>query len=101
MLVIQSGTMMVGLYLVIKTRFQPRVAALIACGIFLFPPISGVTGLVTKDALMAGSLLIATGLLVDERSSPQRLALVFMLLATLMRWNAFSATFAPMVLMFR
>jgi hypothetical protein len=69
--------------------------------VFLFPYVSGVTGLIAKDGLMAGFLAIAIGLMLDERRSRQRWALVFLVLASLMRWNALAATFVPMLLLFR
>ncbi len=114
MLLIQAVTLLVGLYMLLKTRLSSspvgqsppgsisgRAAALAACGIFLFPVVSGVTALITKDALMAGSLMIAIALMLDERTSRHRLALGFLIFASLMRWNALAATFVPMILLFR
>jgi hypothetical protein len=101
LLLIQAITLLVGLYMILRTRLTDRVAALAASGVFLFPYVSGVTGLIAKDGLMAGFLAIAIGLMLDERTSRQRWALVFLLLASLMRWNALAATFVPMLLLFR
>ncbi len=100
-MLIQSISLMVGLYLLFKTRAGERAAALIAVAVFLFPPIAGVTALIAKDGLMAGPLVIGIALLADERTRRQRLALVFIFFASLMRWNALAATFAPMILMFQ
>jgi len=101
LLLIQATTLLGGVYLLLKTRWSPRWAALIASAIFLFPPISGVTGLITKDALMAGPLMIAFALMQDDRRSRHLGALALVFFASLMRWNAFTATFVPMMLMFR
>lgn len=101
LMLIQSVTILLGLYMVLKTRTSERRAAVIASAIFLFPLVSGVTGLITKDALMAGALLIGIAKLLDERTRSQRVGLAWMFAASLMRHNAFTATFAPMVLLFR
>lgn len=99
MLLIQAVTLLVGLFLLFKSRVTPRAAAIAASAIFLFPFVSGVTALICKDALMAGFLMIGIALLLDPRK--QWLALGFILLASLMRWNALAATFAPVILLFR
>ena len=98
MLLIQAVTTLLGLYLVLKSRMTDRWAALIASLIFVFPPISGVTALIGKDGLMAGFFLLGIGFLLERR---MRLALFFLVLASLMRWNALAATFAPMLLLVR
>lgn len=101
-MLIQSITLMLGLYMLLATRIAERGAAWLAVAIFLFPPISGVTALVAKDGLMAGSLMIGIALLArDDNTRRHRLALLFILFASLMRWNALAATFAPMILLFR
>jgi hypothetical protein len=101
LMLIQSITLMLGLYMLLKTRIVERAAAWLAVAIFLFPPISGVTALVAKDGLMAGGLMIGIALLADEDTRRHRLALVFIFFASLMRWNALAATFVPMILLFR
>lgn len=101
MLLIQAVTLLVGLHLIFKRRFSPRVAALCAAGVFLWPPVSGVQALIAKDGVMAGTLMISIGLMLEERASRHRWALLFMFVASLMRWNGLAATFAPMILLFR
>jgi hypothetical protein len=98
MLLIQAITLLVGLYMICKARLAPRPAAIVASLVFLFPYVSGVTGLIAKDGLMAGFLVLGIGCMLEERP---RTALVFLVLASLMRWNALAATFAPMILLFR
>jgi hypothetical protein len=84
--------------LIVRARYTARPAAWIASAIFLFPPISGVTALIAKDGLMAGFLVLGIAALIAQQ--PKR-ALLFMFLASLMRWNALAATFPPIVLMLR
>ena len=97
-MLIQSVTVIIGLYMILKHRCSPRRAAWLSAVIFLFPFVAGVNGLITKDALMAGALLIGIGFLLDGR---KRWALVFLFAACLMRWNAPFATFAPIMLLFQ
>jgi hypothetical protein len=101
LLVIQSVTLLVGLYMLFGTRLNRRSAAWCAAALFLFPPIAGVTALIAKDGLMAGFLMIGIALLADDNPRRHRYAIVFVALASLMRWNALAATFAPMVLLYR
>jgi len=101
LLLMQAVSILIGLYLVLASRLAARTAAFAASAIFLFPYISGVTGLVAKDSLMAGAVLLAIGLMLGESPRRHRVALLFLFFASLMRWNALAATFAPMILLFR
>jgi hypothetical protein len=101
LLLLQAVSILLGLYLVLASRLAQRTAAFVASAIFLFPYISGVTGLVAKDSLMAGAILLAIGLMMSESPRRHRIALLAMVFASLMRWNALAATFAPMILLFR
>lgn len=101
MMLLQSFTLILGLYWLFRVRVVERTAAWIAAAIFLFPPISGVQALVAKDGLMAGSLMIAIALMANTKRARPVLVLLFLLGATLMRWNALAATFAPTLLLFR
>ncbi len=101
MLLVQAVPLLVGLFMLLRTRLASTNAALVAGALFLFPPISGVTALIAKDGMMAGSLVIGIALLVDPAPRRQPLALIFIFIASLLRWNALAATFAPMILLFR
>lgn len=98
MLLIQAITLLLGLFMILRTKLPPRLAAIVASLVFLFPYVSGVTGLVAKDGLMAGFLVLGIGFMLEAK--PRR-ALVFLVFASLMRWNALAATFAPMILLFQ
>ncbi len=100
-LLMQAVSMLLGLYLVLSARLAKKTAAIAASAIFLFPYISGVTGLIAKDSLMAGAILLAIGLMLSDQPWRHRLALLLLMFASLMRWNALAATFAPMLLLFR
>jgi hypothetical protein len=94
MLLVQAATLLGGLYLIFSRELQPKAAALAAAAVFLFPPISGVTGLIDKDALMAGFVVLGIGLALHRRP---KLAMVALVLGTAMRWNALAATLAPVI----
>lgn len=100
-LIIQSVTLLLGLYYLFKARLAPKPAAVVAAVVFLYPLISGVQALIAKDGLMAGFLMLGIACLLDERRSRHFLALAFIAAASLMRWNALAATFAPMILLYR
>jgi hypothetical protein len=96
MLLVQAVPLLGGLYLIFRHRLGARTAALAASAVFLFPVVSGVTALICKDALMAGFVILGIGLLLHDRP---RLALLALFVGSLMRWNSFPATFAPIVLL--
>lgn len=89
MLAIQAATLLAGLYSIFRVKLGPRVAALAAAAVFVFPPVAGVTALVIKDALMAGFLALGAGWLAHGRT---RRGLVACAIASAMRWNALAAT---------
>jgi hypothetical protein len=101
LLLVQAVSLLLGLYLIFTRRLAPRAAALAASAVYLFPYIAGVTGLVAKDCLMAGAIVLAIGLMLDDSPRRHRVALCLLFFASLMRWNALAATFAPMILLFR
>ena len=101
LLLFQAITLLGGLYMLFSHRLSRRRAAIAAAAIFLFPYISGVTALIAKDSLMAGPLVIGIALLCDDRPRSRWLALGCLVFASLMRWNGFVATLAPMLLLFR
>ena len=95
MLLIQTATLYGGLSGVFAKLTLPRAAAIATAAVFLFPPVAGVTAIVVKDALMAGFIMVALALMLDERTSRNRLALLPLVAASAMRWNALAATFPP------
>ena len=64
--------------------------ALLACG--LWPLGLALTGMILKDCLMTGALLVAVGLLASsERPLPRVLAAAMLVCAATLRFNAFTA----------
>lgn len=82
---------------ILADAFRPQrrglASALLACG--LLPLGLALTGMILKDCLMTGALLVATGLLAWRDERGQRLALLFagpmLILAATLRFNAFTA----------
>jgi len=101
MLILQLLLYWIGFVLIagwLYRRGHPRLGIAVACAGWL-PAAFALTGTVTKDALLAGLLLSATGLVLWQklvRSPPLRIALgtgaiVAMLAAAAVRFNAFLA----------
>jgi len=64
MLVLQSGTFLAGAYLIGRQVVRPPVAALIASGLLLAPPVLAVMAMVWAQSLAAGLGLCAVGLVL-------------------------------------
>jgi hypothetical protein len=100
MLVIQSVAFELGLFLLLRRVFSPRRAAIAAVLVMLFPPVIAPMGVIWKDCLMAGSLVLGTAALLDDRRWVKLLGLGAMLLATAVRYNAPAATLPLIVILF-
>lgn len=96
MLAIQAVTLLLGLYRLFARSLAPRVAAVCAAAVFLYPPIAGVQALIVKDALMAGFLMLGIADLAAERG---KAGLFWCFVASTMRWNALVATGPCIVLL--
>lgn len=77
-----------------RARGRPRLGwALLACGLWPFG--LALTGMILKDCLMAGALLVATGLLARRQSgggmAAAIVAMVLLFFAATLRFNAFAA----------
>ncbi|HEY0253968.1 MAG TPA: hypothetical protein VGC41_20700 [Kofleriaceae bacterium] len=85
MLLLQSGTLFAGIFLILHRVFTPTRAAIIACLIFLFPVVIAPMAVIWKDSQMAGYLLLGFALLFGRF----RIAgLVLLALGCAMRHNA-------------
>ncbi|MBA3451952.1 MAG: hypothetical protein H0T42_02505 [Deltaproteobacteria bacterium] len=100
MFVIQSTCMLAGLYQVMRRAFDPRPAAWIAAAVFLFPPVMVPFGVIWKDPLMAGFLMLGFVGLASPRRAMRLLGLLGMFGATSVRYNAIAATLPLVVLLF-
>lgn len=101
MLVLQSVTLLVGLYLILRRTFAARGAAWATFGVYVFPPVMTPMAVIWKDSLMAGCLALGLGALLGERRRWVRiLGLAAMFVASAVRYNAFAATLPLIVLVF-
>jgi len=101
MLVIQSTTFLIGLYLIATTRFSRVRAALLASAILSFPPAGTVMAVIWKDSQMLGYLVLGIALLLRPARRTQIAGLVLLALATAMRHNALTITPAIVIPLFR
>jgi hypothetical protein len=100
MLVIQSACFLSGLYLILcRAMSRPR-AALVAVGLFLFPPVLVPMAVIWKDCLMAGFLVLGIAAMFDDRRWVRLVGLGAFCLATAFRYNALAATLPLVVLLF-
>jgi hypothetical protein len=100
MLLIQTACFLAGAYLLFKQRMSPRAAAVTATMLLWFPPVSNAMSTIWKDSQMTGFLMLGTGLLVTAGRRAQLWGLAAVLVATMMRHNAFAMTFPIIGLLF-
>ncbi|HEX4419341.1 MAG TPA: hypothetical protein VH165_15625 [Kofleriaceae bacterium] len=100
MLVVQSGLLLAGLYLILRRTFAPRPAAWWAAAVFVFPPVLTIMAVIWKDCMMAGLLVVGLAGLLSARRWARLAGLLAMLGAAAFRYNAFGATLPLVVLLF-
>jgi hypothetical protein len=100
MLVVQCSAFLGGSYLVLVRALTPRKAAIAAALLLAFPPIAVPMGFIWKDALMAGMLVLGTGLVLSRDRRWRLVSLACFTLATAVKYNAFAATLPLIVLLF-
>lgn len=98
MLVLQSGLLLAGLYLVFRRATSPRAAAAFALAIFWFPPVNAPMMVIWKDSLMAGACMLGFALLLDERRRYWGIALLCFGCA--LRYNGLALAFPLILLLF-
>ncbi len=99
-LLLQTSTFLVGMYLLLARRMSPRAAAVTATLVLWFPPVANAMATIWKDSIMAGFLMLGTALLVDERRRVRIGGLACLAAATAMRHNALAMTLPLVVLLF-
>jgi len=99
-LILQTTTFLLGLYVLLKRAFSRERAAWMALGIFVFPPVLAPMAVVWKDCIMAGLLLSAIAGLLSTRRPLRIVALLAITIVTALRYNAFGATFPLVMLLF-
>lgn len=88
MLVLQSALFLWGLYELLRHRLEPRPAAWLAAGLYLFPPLFTPMAVVWKDAQMAAFLVAGLALTLRPSWRARIVGLALLLLATAVRDNA-------------
>jgi hypothetical protein len=81
MVLLQSGLFLFGLAALLRTVVTPRVAALTAICVLLFPPVYATMAVVWPDPLVAGCLLGGAGALVQASKRWQMAGLVALVVA--------------------
>ncbi|HEX4456309.1 MAG TPA: hypothetical protein VH143_35855 [Kofleriaceae bacterium] len=97
MLVLQSGTFVIGLDTIMRRLVSNRVAAIVTVVVLLAPQTIIVMGVIWKDAQMAGFLLAAIAALLSPKRGWRVVGYVLLFAATGVRYNAAAATL-PIVL---
>jgi len=100
MLVIQSGALLVGIYLILRRQLSERGAALAAVLILLSPPVLPPMGVIWKDSQMAGFLMLGIALLARQTRASVVAGCVLVWLGAAQRHNAAAATLPIIVLLF-
>jgi hypothetical protein len=92
MLLAQSLALLVGLFLLLRRTFAPRLAAIVTVAVFLFPPIVAPMAVVWKDSQMAGYLVLGLALLASAHKRVRVVGVMLITLGCAMRYNAPAAT---------
>jgi len=100
MLVLQSVTFLIGLYVVLTHVMSKRAAAIVAVLVLLAPQNIHVMAVIWKDSQMAGFLMAAIAGLLSERRRWRIVGYLFIFLATAVRYNAAAPTFPIVILLF-
>jgi hypothetical protein len=100
MLVLQSGALLVGMYLILRRQLSERGAALAAALILISPPVITPMGVIWKDSQMAGFLMLGIALLARQTRASIVAGCVLVWLGTAQRHNAAAATLPILVLLF-
>ncbi|HUS30306.1 MAG TPA: hypothetical protein VMZ53_17480, partial [Kofleriaceae bacterium] len=88
LLALQSALFLFGAWAILATLLRPRVAAVTASLVLLFPPVFSVMAVIWPDPLMAASLLAATGAALQGTKRWIAAAFCFALLACACRPDA-------------
>lgn len=96
MLVVQGGLFLHGCAALFRTRMTPRVAAIAASAVLVFPPVLTTMAVIWKDSQMAAYLIAGTALLLAERRRTRLIGLGLIAAGCAFRYNAFAAA-VPLV----
>ena len=100
MLFLQGGLMLGGLYVIMRRLVEPRPAAWIAGGIFVFPPVMVVMAVIWKDSQMAAYLVAGTAALIQPRLRTRLIGIALLVAACSIRHNAVAAVVPLIAVLF-
>lgn len=100
MLVLQSGCLLAGMYLILRRVMSDRAAAIAAVLILLSPPVLPAMGVIWKDSQMAGFLMLSIAMFKRRTRVSLVAGCVLVWLATAQRHNALAATLPILLLLF-
>jgi hypothetical protein len=100
MLVLQTGTFLFGIDMILRRALSPRNAAIVAAVVLLAPPVLSPMAVIWKDCQMAGFLASGIGLVMSPRRGSRVVGCVLLAIATALRYNAIAATLPAVVLLF-
>jgi hypothetical protein len=101
MLLLQSLTLLVGLFWIARHGLAPRPAAWVTAAVYLFPPVMLPMAVVAKSSLLAGLTVLGIGALLSPQRRRQVLGLAALAVACAVSSDAAIAAFPPVVLLFR
>lgn len=85
MLVLQGGLLLFGMARVLRTVQSPRAAAVTAASLLAFPPVFAPMAVIWPHSLMAGLLMMGTGLAIDPRRGARIAAVAMFVVAAACR----------------
>jgi hypothetical protein len=97
MLLLQSGSLLGGLYLTSRSRLSPRASAWVAAAILIFPPVAMPMAVISPSSLVAGLAMLGLGGLLSIRRRPRILGLAAWAVATALR-PGFLVAALPLIL---
>jgi hypothetical protein len=100
MLFLQATFTLVGAYHVVRRVVPDRLAAVIASGLLLFPPVMATVARLCVDSSQVAFLLVGVVLLLSDKRWVKIIGLAALLIATVMRPGGAAATLPLVVLAF-
>ena len=101
MLLIQSGGLLFGGYVLLRQTLSDRSAAIASAAILVFPPVMAVMAVIGEHALLVASLVVAAALFTFERRWIRCVGLACIVLACGMREGAWLASLPIVLVGFR
>jgi hypothetical protein len=98
MLALQSLLLLLGTYVLVSRTLRARVAAVVACGLLVLPPVMATMAVIWRDSQMAGFLIAGLAAVTSRRRGLQLCGLGLLVLASAMRESAAFAVLPILVI---